>query len=241
MYKIPKSIYKLFIKDFDKIVKICHSHLSIGDNINDFYTEFENHCYLCNLQEFCFNNLNEVKHYVSSNNKIIGAYKSKIDIAFGDSSQSSYIKETDRFKIQINKNQNFRHQSIDLIHELSHIIYRIECYKKEILPEENGSYINELETTKIELNILKGISISIYGTIFGEFLKVFHRVLFEIEIYKNPNQDLDKIYASTFNVCFKGSNQIKNRSFILDEKIIRNPFSTLPHAIAQFRIIKQLI
>lgn len=241
LYKIPKSIYKSFIKNFDEIIKTCNSHLPTNDINHNFYTEFGNHCYLCNLKNFPLKSFNEIKHYMSSNNRIINLYKSKIDISFGDSSQSRYIKEIDRFDIQIDKNQNFKHQSIDLIHELSHIIYRIECYKNEILPEEKGSYFNELETTKIELNFIKNISMTLYNTIFGEFLKVFHRVLFEIEIYEKPNQNLDNVYSLTFNKCFKYANQISNRSFILDELIIRNPFSTLPHAIAQYRIINQLI
>ena len=86
---------------------------------------------------------------MSSNNRIINLYKSKIDISFGDSSQSRYIKEIDRFDIQINKNQNFKHQSIDLIHELSHIIYRIECYKNEILPEEKDPISMNLKPLKL--------------------------------------------------------------------------------------------
>ena len=241
LYKIPKSIYKNFIKNFDQTIETCNSYLSADNTTNDFYTEFGNYCYLCNLKEFPFTDLNEVKHYISGNSKIIDKYKFKIDIVFDNSSQSGYIKETDRFVVKINKNKNLRHQSIDLIHELSHVIHRIKCYQKSILPEEKGLYFNELETTKIESKLLKNISLLLYNSIFGEFLKVFHRVLFELEVYSKPNQNLATAYALTFNKCFKNSNQISNRSFILDEAIIRNPFSTLPHAIAQYKIINQLI
>ncbi|WKZ25741.1 MAG: hypothetical protein QY322_00285 [bacterium] len=241
LYKIPKSVYKDFIRNNNKVIEFCNSHTTHNNLEKDFFSEFGNHCSLCNLKNFPFGNLGDVTHYMSSNNVVISMYKSKVDIEFGDFSQSNYIKETDRFKVQIDKNQNLKHQSIDLIHELSHIIHRIGCYKNEILPEEKGSYFNELQTTKIELDILKVISTEVYNSIFGEFLKVFHRVLFEIEIYRKPNLDFDSVYASIFNKCFRGSNELRNRSYILDNLIISKPFSNLPHAVALSTIIQNFI
>lgn len=241
LYKIPIVKYNEMLKNLDKVVDYCNQQLSdINKEPLTFYSEFGNHCYVCTLKNFPFQDAESVKKYIFENDKLLKEYKDKIIFINNVISKSSYNKITDKFEVYIDKNQNFRHQTIDVIHELAHIKNCILNYKNFNQPKKIGVYYSELKTLKIELELLKNISHELYFSVFGEFLKVFHRVLFEIEIYTNPNQNLDKVYALTFNKCFNGAIQISNRSFILDEAIINNPFSTLPHAIAQYKIIKEL-
>lgn len=240
LYQISNSDYKIFLTEIDKIIDYCNKQVLVTGNFSeDFFSEFGNHCYLCALKSFPFKDLKEVENFLFSKNDDLKKFRSKISIKLGNYSQVSYKKGSDTFGVTIEKAANLRHKSIDLIHELSHIVHRLELYEKGFLVEEKGAYYNERETAKIELNFLKQKYNPLYKSVYGEFLKVFHKVLFEIELYQNPNQDLSRLYATTFNRCFKGANQKQNRSFILDEEIMQRPLSKLPHAVAQAMLIKK--
>lgn len=242
LYKIPIDKYTKMLKNVNEIIDYCNCQVqNINKESSIFYNEFGNHCYVCTLKNFPFQDAESVKKYIFENDKLLKEYKDKIIFINNAISKSSYNKITDKFEVYIDKNQNFRHQTIDAIHELAHIKNRILNYKNFVQPKKVGIYFSELNTLKIELELLINISQELYFSVFGEFLKVFHRVLFEIEIYSNPKRDLNKIYADIFNKCYQGAKQTINRSYILDNDIIRNPFRTLPHAIAQSEIIKSLI
>lgn len=241
-YKIPKSAYERFLKYEEKLFDYCNRQLPrTGPLPIWFYSEFNLPCYICRISPFPFKTEDEVLDFVAKTYAILEKSKHKINIKPGEDSTMSYKKETDRFTITIDKKGNTRHRLGDLLHELSHCVVFLENASKGINPHEIGAYQREKQTLRIELALLKKISKPLYLATFGEFLKVFQRLLFETELYKNPKQDLAKLYAKTFNRCFKGASQKRNRIYFLDERISLRPMSTLPHAVAQSELILKLI
>lgn len=235
-YKISTADYINFERNINKAVDFCTNKLSNINTPQSFFSEFSIPCYMCLLLSFPFKDLDETFDFIAKKYKVLDKFKKKIKIRFGESSTSLYKKETDSFEIVIDRHANIRHQVTDLTHELCHVLNNIESFQKGFLPAESSAHIREKEATVLELDILKQLSADLHQAIIGQFLQVFCRILFEIEIYKNPNQDLSKLYAETFNRCYKGANQKKNRTYILDEKIILRPLISLPHALANVDI-----
>jgi len=240
--KIPRSDYERFLKNIDKLVKYCNSNLpKTGVHPEWFYSEFNLPCFMCRLSSFPFKSFDEVLDYVVKTNKILGKFKQKVIIKFGEKSKMSYKKETDSFEITISKTVNIRHQITDLVHELSHVIDYLQDLSagKDLLSK--GKYVREKSALIIELSILKRLSQPWYQSNFSEALQLFRRLLFEIELYSDPDQDLSKLYAETFNRCFKLAKQKSNPAYILDERISLLPLDALPHAIAHSEVILEMM
>lgn len=241
-YKIPKSDYEKFTKDTDNIIEYCHQQLSKINNLpKQSYNKLNRPCYICSISTFPFETLEEAQDHIVKKYKILDKFKDKIDVKLADSSMMFYKKETDSFVITLDKNTNTRHQIVVLIHELSHVIFYLRFFKKGKNPLGEGVYLREKEALETGHAFMERLSKPLYQAIFGESLLLFRRILFEVSLYTNPNQDLSKLYAKTFNRCFQRAKQNINPLFILDEYIVLKPFSTLPHAIAHASVIQGLI
>lgn len=242
LFKIPHPAYRHFLKNLDRVIAYCNSQTK-RFKIDDpcFFDEFGGHCYLCLLRNFPFKNFDSVKKYLWRDNKYLRMFNPNVGIILDNFSLSDYDDKNNSFKLYIDKRQNTRHQITDMVHEYAHLISKLQSRGMDNQLENKGKYYNEFEAIKIELSIARKISDNFYKSLFGEFLKVFHRVLFEIEVYNNPNQDLSKLYALTFNKCYSGAKQRYNRSYILDDYILELPFITLPHAVSQVKIIESEI
>jgi len=230
LYKISENDYAKFSDKFKKAIDYCNPVVFADKNTSaDFLDEFGDHCYLCLSSDFPIENLKAAESMVNTFDSSLFPSKNEIKIVEDDASFSK--RNVNFFEIHINKNQNLRHQSVDLIHEMFHGKNKDNSQNK---------YQSEKKVVGLEIAFYKKLNTESYKALLGEFLKVFHRVLFEIELYKNPNQDLSKLYANVFNQCYKGANQSKNRSYILDDLIIRYPFLNLPHALAQAEVLSTL-
>ncbi len=240
-YNIPKHSFERFLNNVDNVIDFCNKQLPDLDNFPDnFYSVFGTSCYLCQITSFPFKTLDQTFLYVVGQSKLLAKFRNKIAVNLGEESKMSYRKESDNFEIFINKNQNIRHQSIDLIHELSHVINFLGDFKKDKYHLSKGEYLAEKEALITELPILKKLSPSIYQAEFGHILSIFHSILFQLELYKNPDQDISKLYAHVFNKCFKGAKQKTNPLYLLENEIILKPFSSLPHAIAYANFLLDL-
>ncbi|MBU0570301.1 hypothetical protein KKB40_06040 [Patescibacteria group bacterium] len=199
-HKIPKTDYKMFTKNTDKLIEYCNDQLSeFTDLPKWFYSKFNLPCFLCRISSFPFKTQDDVLDFVGRHFKLLSNFRNKIHIQLGEYSKMSYKKETDSFEITIDESGNTRHQLLDLLHELAHVVDCLQTLKSGVIPYERGTYKGEKEAIKIEFALLKKISPEIYKAKFGDTLLNFWEVLFQIELYSNPNQDLSKLYAKTFN------------------------------------------
>lgn len=240
-FGIPRKDFENFVKNVDGIISLCSRQLLDFKHLPGwFYTEFHSPCFICQITKFPLKSLDQTFDFVAKSQIVINKFKKKININLGHNSKMLYKKESDTFEITIDENVNTRHQITDLIHELSHMVSYLESFKKGIDMSGKGVYLREKQALKIETEILRSLSIDLYkAVLFGETLALIFRTLFEIEIYKNPNQNLEKLYANNFNKCYKVANQKTNLLYLLDERIIFYPFTSLPYVIAHTTLLHQ--
>lgn len=238
-FKIPKSAYQEFIQNKNEVINFCNEFLpDVGKLPSWFYSELNLPCYLCRLSEFPFGNFKEVIDFVFQKYSSFSAFKPKVKIKMGEETHVKYEKKTDSFLITIDRYANFRHQATGLIHELGHVISFLKDFQNRLDPLEKGKYYEEKNAIKIQFSVLKNLSENLFRASLAEVLLTFWKIMFETSLYENPNQDIEKLYANTFNICFKGSNQKKNPFYLLNEAIITSPFSSLPHAVAYYKILQ---
>lgn len=238
--KIPVDRYQEFTRNVDKVIKYCNQQLPKDNKLPFwFYSIFNSPCFVCKLSSFPFKTLNQVIKEVSDKYEVINGFRKKIRIKQGTGNWMSYQKKSDSFLINLDKIVNSRHQALYLIHELAHVVNYLNEFKKEIDPLREGKYHQEKAVKKIEINLLKGISEPLFNAYLGEILLNLRKTLFEIELHQNPNQDFSKLYAQTFNRCYKEAKQKENPIYLLNEEIIFKPFTTLPHAVAAVEVIEK--
>jgi hypothetical protein len=234
-YKISIKEYKYFLENKDKVVKFCQKEIPKVKLPIWFYSQFNNTpCFLCLLPTFPQVDFpNGVIDLVAKEYPILEKFKHKIKIKKGGITSTEYVKKTDGYVIRLDKNLNTRHKTVNLIHELSHVVAILE--KFDILLE--GKYRHELEAIKIELSILKKWSPKLYREKMANMLTTLYLVSFEIETYKNPDQDLPALYAKIVNQHFPKSKQSKNYTYLINENFITHPLRNLPHAMAYVKLL----
>ena len=240
--KITNSDFSQFKETVDDIIDYCNNSLLLFNNYQSaIFNEFEDYCFICNSQSFPFLNLQEVLNYFVNNFPEIRKFKTKIKIVLGSLTKMEYQKDRDMFNISLNEKLNTRHQILGFIHELGHVVSYLKNFANEIDLLEHGRYFAEKEALQVEYDILFNNAEFQSQAYLGDLLKLYHRVLFELELYKNPNQDLSKLYAQTFNHCYKQANQKSNPLFIFDEYITLKPLSSLPYSIAYTNIFQKSV
>jgi len=239
-FKIPKKGYQRFLQDRDEIIKLCNKLLpDTGKMPSWFYSEFNLPCFVCRLAKFPLKDFKQTIDFVFQKYSCFSVFKPKVKIKMGEATFVKYEKITDSFLITIDKYANFRHQLMGLIHELSHIINLLKDFQNRLDILQKGKYFQEKGAIEIEFSLLKALSENLLRASLSKVLLTFWRVIFEMDLYENPNQNIEKLYAHTFNLCFRKANQKRNRFYILNEQILTAPFSTLPHAVAYFEIVQK--
>lgn len=239
-HKISLQDYQYFLDNKDKVIKFCQANIPQINLPDCFYSQFQNQCFLCQLVNFPKIPSHErIIELASNKYPILKKFQQKIKIKKGKISSTTYIKEVDSFEICLSKKNNRRHNFVDLIHELSHVISQIKNFQKGIDPLSCGKYFNEVDTFQIEFKLLKKISRQVYQTEIAGQLKMLSMVLFEIESYNNPDQNLSRFYAKIINLCFPQARQRKNYSYLIEENMIMKPFRSLPHAVAVVKILSE--
>lgn len=240
-YGISQKEYLYFKKSIKNTIEYCNQNLPKNDNLPDwFYSNFNLPCFICRQKDFPIKDTKEVLNYFIGKYPLIKKFRNKIKIEIGEVSKMSYQYKIDSFLITLAKKANKRHRIVDLIHELSHVLWYLEMLTKNKNPYQTGLYQRELGATQIEFKNLNIISERMYQGQMAEVLLTLRRVLFEIELYNKSEQNLSKLYAKSFNICFKDAKQKYNPTYLLDDKLIMNPFYNLPHAISDTIAISNL-
>jgi len=235
--KLPKNSYQKFIKKIDLVISLINNKLPKSANFpNWFYSSLNIPCFICQMP-FPDLKRQEIIKLTEEKYSILKKFKNKISIFFGDNAQTTYHKETNTFKIMLLKDTNKRHRIIDFIHELGHIIYWLESFKNNKNPLELGRYKAEKFAVEVEVKILEEIFPSVLESKFGDILLMFWRILFEIHIYENPKKSSPKLYSQLFNRCFLEAHQTNNWLYLVDERIVSKPLSSLSQTIAYFEAL----
>lgn len=231
--KISLNEYKYFLKNINKVIKYLNSQLPEVKNLpNWFYDPLNQPCLLCKIPLKDLETPEDTIIFVTKLYPQIKPFIPKIHLFFGEGANMRYLKEQDIFSVNIRKNVNKRHQMLDLIHELGHVVYLIDGFAHHEDLLSYGHYVFEKEALKIVLKILNSLSPQLLRAYYLDLLLILHRSLFELAIYQKPKQDYDLLYAQLFNQCVTGATQKNNSLYLLDERIIFRPLSSLKTAVA---------
>jgi hypothetical protein len=231
--KIPLGEYKFFLKNVSEVIKFLNSQLPEVKNLPDwFYDPLNQPCLLCKIPFKDFETPEEIIKYVVKLYPQLKLHVPKIRLSYGEGANMRYLKEQDIFSVNIRKNINKRHQMVDVIHELGHVIYFIDGFTENEDLLKQGSYVAEKAAIKMVLKTLNSLNPLLLHAYYLDLLLVIYRTLFELETLKNPNQNYDLLYAKLFNKCVIKTSQKSNPLYLLDERIIFQPLTSLKTAVA---------
>ncbi len=241
--QVPFETYNDFATNIDRLIaKLNYQLPKIGNPPPGFYSEFNLPCFICQLPNFPFRSIADVFKFVEREYPPLGAIKSKIKIRFRPAGRSFtiYNPRLDILEIYLNRTIGIRQLTIILIHELAHVISLLNSSRKaRSITFINNKFKTEIKAMRIEITLLKKISQPLYRATLGEVLLFpFRNTLFEIELYRNPNSNISKLYAQSFNRCFLQAKQKNNPLYLLDEMIVLKPFALLSHAVARYKVLK---
>ncbi|MBI1863904.1 hypothetical protein HYS03_01710 [Candidatus Woesebacteria bacterium] len=236
--------YQYFLDNREKVINYCQKQIPEIKLPNWFYSQFNNqwkHGFLSllpNFPEFTFPN--GVLDFVVREYPILDKFKDRIKIKLADrNSQAYYVKEIDSFDVVINKKVNRRQQIVELIHELGDIIGDLKSFETNW--NSDSKWIDSIEFNPywIEFKLLKKLSPEVYRARVADVLNNIADIAFLIEAYENPDQDLPKLYAVTFNHLFPIAKQTKNYTYLIKKHMTFHPFSTLSQTIAQVKVLSE--
>lgn len=231
-----KNDYRYFLENIDRIIEEYNDRLPKINNLPDwFYGKFNHPCLICKLNDFPLDSLDQTVDYYANRYDEIEQNRDRIKISFnrGDGAWMRYLKETDRFEISLDENVKVkRHQIVSLIHELSHVVALLKRFSGGVDWMKGGKFEAEREALVVERDVLSTLSRDLYGASLVGNLMTLRQTIFELEIYKKPNQDLGKLYAETFNRCFIEGRQERNDLYLINRSVIMEPLKSLPHCLA---------
>jgi hypothetical protein len=238
--RIPESDYQFFSTNLDKYIAFCNEQVKeIEVKEEEFYSEFSLPCFVCVGDFMKIKTNDELFEFMARDYPNLSKYKNKIQIVLGTGASTRYITETDSFLVTIRKEINSRHQILDLLHELSHVIFLIEDLGngKDFLGE--GKYEQEKKAMEIILKQLKKFSEKVYKVYLGNLLVDLQGALFELEVYRGSQKDLAKLNAQMFNKCFQGARQMENPFYIFNTNHVFRPLNSLLYAIVGVNTLAQ--
>lgn len=101
-------------------------------------------------------------------------------------------------------------------------LFEIASYNRRTNTEK--VYVSKKNTTiQNAVNFARGIG--------------YARTFFELEVYTNPNQNFDKMYARAFNRCFPKANQKKNPFYVLDYYLLGRPGGSITVSVAYAELL----
>jgi hypothetical protein len=240
--QIPKQAYRGFIEKRDRVITYLRKQIPKTLSLPRWvYSEFNLPCFVCQSSFPHLTMPDGVIDLLGKEHPVLQRFRNKIGISFGDNTQTLYRKETDTFEVMLRKNSNNRHQLLELLHELGHVVTMLKDLRKGKDPLAKGRYAAEKSASNIELTTLKTLSPMAFRAHLADILLTFHRVLFELSVYANPKQHLPRLYAQIFNRCFPEANQQTNYLYLLDERIALQPLSSLAQAIAYGELLKPML
>lgn len=236
--KIENEEYELFIKNVDQIISYCYAQLPKVENLPCwFYSQYNQPCFLCLMPFPKELSTEKVLDIVAGLYPQLKSFLPKVRIVYTDKARTLYIKEDDLFEVSIRKNVNQRHQMIDLVHELGHVIYFIDSFTNNVDIMKCGKYVAEKAALRVAFRVLNSIDPKILKAYCADLLQVIHRSLFELAIYFEPMQDYDRLYARLFRKCFPCSSQRSNPLYLLDEHIVEQPLTSLAFTVASVNLL----
>jgi hypothetical protein len=234
--QISHTEYKLFLKNINLFALKSKKYY----NKSIFpKSQLSNVCFVCQSKQLPYQDIDEFVKIFSKKYPLLKKHNKRIQVNLSDSSNFEYIKETDTFIININKNIKLNHQIIDFIHEISHINLMIKIFQKDSYIQPN-SYILEKMAIKKEINLIKKYLPEILIPKIRYASMTICHTLFEIKLFNNPNQNPDILYSRLLNKFYIDKNIKENNGYLYNKDILFKNLSQLIYAIAYCNVFTKL-
>ena len=142
-----------------------------------------------------------------------------------------YYPTDDTFIISINSKFSDTHKTLDLIHELSHVISVLQDFQSKMIPLSKPRYLREKEAIKIFISILREKYMPLYKCFIGNILNDLQQTLFEIKSYSNTEANYGLAYANIKHSLYPET------EYKLNKNLIIKPFANLIYSIAYMEIL----
>jgi len=226
--QISQTEYKLFLKNIDLFI-IKSKKIFRNPILPKF--QLPNICFICQSKPLPYKNIDEFIKNFSKKFPLLKKHYDQIKIGFSDSSNSEYIKETDKFQININQNIGLNHQIVDFLHEISHIDLMIKIFQRDSYIQPN-SYILEKMAIKKEINLIKKYLPEMLIPKIKYISMTICHTLFEIKLFNNPNQNPNILYSKLLNQFYIDENINENNGYLFNKNILFKNLSQLTYAVA---------
>jgi len=238
---VPKEKFKLFLENADKIIKNINQRLPPPPKDSHwFWSEFNipDFLSLASVPKFSLPNdiFKTIKQMNPKFKKVIPKIKFVWEIKdFNPTTR--YDKKKKNIIIEASIKPTI-YNALTLVHELGHALSYFECLEKGIEPPAKSRYWEEKQAYKTvfefeEYALPEKVKNASRGLILGDFLTAF----FEYEIYTNPDQDFDKLYAQVHNRCRPQSKQNKNPFYVLENNLVLSPCSVVTASVAEVELL----
>lgn len=233
---VPQKEYQKFLKKINVLIKnskkyVLKTHPTNPKQINP--------CPICQSKPLPFKNINSFIKTFSKKYPLLKKHNNKIQINLTDISNFEYIKETDNFQININKNISLNHQIVDFLHELCHIELTINIFKKNSYIHPNP-YVTEKKVIKREINLIKKYLPEMYVPKFQYMLYTILQTTFEIKLFQNPNLNPDTLYQKLLKQ-FNFYEKYRKNEYLFNKNIMFKNLSQLSYATAYIHILNDII
>ncbi len=244
MLGINNKDFRDFLTTADKTIrKLNKEGAKVADPAKSYWSEYYLPCFLCQNKDLDLQIPDQVLELMTKYYPVLSKAKGKIDIVYRpekettETSNTHYDKERDRLVIRLNSGPKI-HVLVALVHELSHVVSLLTHFEKHENPLELAIYQLEKEAAEVTAETLPRISAKLWQAYSINILHTFWKTFFMLEALKNPTQDLDKLYAQTYNRCFLKGRQRSNPFYLLRWELIRGPLHSLSYAIADSRVLE---
>lgn len=226
--QISQTEYKLFLKNINLFALKSKKYYSKSIFPK---SQLSNVCFVCQSKQLPYKDIDEFVKIFSKKYPLLKKHNKRILLNLSDFSSTEYIKETDIFKININKNIKLNHQIIDFIHEIGHVGVMIKIFQKDSYIQPN-SYLLEKMTIKKEINLInKYLPQMLIPKIEYASTNICH-TLFEIKLFNNPNQNPDVLYSKLLNKFYFNETIKENNGYLFNKNILFKNLFQLTYAVA---------
>jgi len=239
----PEEKFSFFLKKADKIIEHVNKNLPLPNKPPKWYWSKFNipdSLYLINPPKFTIpedvyklakENLPEVKNVIS---------KIKIEKKIGFNPSARYDWKNKKVIIETPTKPSI-YNALTFIHELGHAIYFLKLAEKNIAPLSKSRYWHEKKAFKFKfkfenLALPKEVKNASRERVLADFLTAF----FEHQVYTNPNQDFDKVYAESISRCYpQKPKQKSNPLYVLENSLIFRPCGVATGSVVQAELLAE--
>ncbi len=244
--RISQDDYNFFLENKDNVIKYCQEQLSKLDlNLPTwFYSQFNplyHHDFLSLVKDYPEISFPEgVTDFVEKSFPVIGKVRDKLVIELVEGGSSfNYLVKKDQYRMGIDRSGDNIHRVRSLFHEFGHAISELENFENGLVTLGKGLDLAEYLAYINEFELLNKFSSTVYRARMGDFLVLMAKVLFDIEVLKNPEQDLAKLHANIFNYCFPDAKQTKNYTYLIKYGTVYRPLGGLPQAMGMVKALSE--